>query len=212
MSITQKILEYAGSLFDVVGMSKLDNGDDLLILGLESTAERDLDEFGRMDGELQLYGFKKYFNPLLESLLNFLHKEGFSAEPVGRYGYPRKREVNLKEMAIKTGIGKRGKSTVILHPEYGTRLRFAAITTEAPLSHGSASILPEGDNPVCAGCTQCIDECPVNALEPYFMPDISICLSNTSVITEQNGRLIPCDICLKVCPAKNQVNLSVHPK
>ena len=50
MDIAQRISEYASSLFDVVGASQLPDGDCLLILGLESTPERDLDEFGIEQG------------------------------------------------------------------------------------------------------------------------------------------------------------------
>ena len=34
MSVTQQITDNAGSLFDVVGVSRLSSGDGLLILGL----------------------------------------------------------------------------------------------------------------------------------------------------------------------------------
>ncbi len=88
MIVAEKITEQAGSLFDVVGASRLSGGDNLLILGLESTAERNLDEFGHLDGNFQVYGFEKHVGSKLESVLNFIRGKGFSAEPIGRYGYP----------------------------------------------------------------------------------------------------------------------------
>lgn len=201
MSIAQQITDYASSLFDVVGAVRLSSGTELLVLGLESTPERDLDEFGLLDGDFQIYGFEKHVRPRLESLMNFIHSKGFSAEPLGRYGYPLEGEVSLKEEAIRAGLGKRGKNTIVLHPKYGTRLRFAAITTDAPLKPLIASALTEEENPICNGCSICIDECPVKALEPYRMPDTSICLSNSDIMTEEQGRLILCDICLHMCPS-----------
>lgn len=200
MTVPQQIFEHAGSLFDVVGVSQLSSGDSLLILGLESTPQRNLDEFGHLDGKFQMYGFKKYVGPRLESVLDFIRGKGFSAEPVGRYGYPLKGEVNLKGEAIRAGLGKRGKSTIVLHSKYGTRLRFMAIRTDAPLEPliGLAPI--EEESPVCNGCSICIDACPTKALEPYRMPDISLCLSNITPVTE-DGRSILCDICLHLCPA-----------
>jgi len=133
MASAQQILEYAGSLFDVVGVKRLSSADSLLILGLESTVERDLDEFGYSNGHFQIYGFEKHLRPRLEKLVNFIKNSGFSTRPVGRCGYPLESEVNLKEMAICADIGKRGKNTLVLHPKYGTRLRFAALKTNAPL-------------------------------------------------------------------------------
>ncbi len=203
MSVAQQITEYASSLFDVVGVGHLPGGDSLLILGLESTAERNLDEFGHVDGKFQMYGFEKHVGPRLESLLDFIHSKGFSAEPTGKYGYPLKGEINLKVEAIRAGLGKRGKSTVVLHPKYGPRLRFMAVRTDAPLEPYVASALTEEENPVCNECTVCIDVCPTKALESYRMPDISFCLSNISPVTE-DGRSILCDKCLHLCPSAKE--------
>ncbi|MFC1918871.1 hypothetical protein ACFLUN_00470 [Chloroflexota bacterium] len=200
MSVVQQITNYAGSLFDVVGVSRPVGSAGLLILGLESTPERDLDEFGHVGGGFQMYGFKKHVKPRLESLLGFIRGKGFSAEPVGKYGYPLEGELNLKLEAIRAGLGKRGKSTVVLHPEYGPRLRFMAVRVDTLLEPQVASPLTEDENPVCRGCTICIDVCPTGALEPYRMPDASLCLSNVSPVSE-DGRSILCDKCIHMCPA-----------
>ncbi|MFC2048134.1 hypothetical protein ACFLSK_01735 [Chloroflexota bacterium] len=200
MIVGKEIVEKANSLFDVVGATQLSRDDNLLILGLESTAERNLDEFGHLGGKFQLYGFEKHAWPRLKSLLNFIHGKGFFAETVRRYGYPLKGEINLKKEAIRAGLGKRGKSTVVLHPKYGPRLRFMAVRTDAPLEPVADSTFTEQENPVCNGCSICIDICPTKALEPYCMPDLSLCLSNITPKTEA-GRSILCDECLYLCPA-----------
>ncbi len=200
MSAAQQITDYASSLFDVAGFSQLSNGDSLLILGMESTPQRNLDEFGRVDGKFHLYGFEKHIGPRLESILNFIRGMGFSAEPVGRYGYPLKGESNLKQEAIRAGLGRRGKNTIVLNPTHGSRLRFATIRTKVPLEPTMCSSMTEAENPVCSGCSICIDACPVNALEPYRMPDPSLCLSSSALMPEEEGRLIPCDLCLSLCP------------
>ncbi len=200
-SIAQQIAEYASQLFDVVGSSQLSSTENLLITGLESMPERDLDEFGRINGISQMYGFKKHAKPRLETLLNFIHDKGFTAELVGQYGYPHKGTINLKKEAIFAGLGKRGKSTIVLHPGYGHRLRFMAIKTNAPLEPLIYSAMNEEENPVCSECSICIDACPVKALEPYHMPDPTICLANINIIDKEQGRLALCDLCLSMCPA-----------
>ena len=200
MKVSRQIFEYARSLFDVVGARKLPNGDSLLILGLESTQERNLDEFGHAGGKFQMYGFKKHVGHRLDSLLNYIDGRGFFAKPIGSYGYPLKGEVRLKEAAIRAGLGKRGKSTVVLHPQYGPRLRFSAVRTNAPLEVPADSVLHEEENPICNKCNICIDICPTKALEPYLMPDTSLCLSNITPVTEE-GYSILCDKCLLLCPA-----------
>ena len=201
MNTAQQILDQAKSLFDVAGASRMPGGNALLILGLESSTERDLDEFGRKDGVFQLRGFARHIAPRLEALVNFIQGKGYLAEPIGQYGYPLKGELNLKEAAIRAGLGQRGKSTVVLSPKYGPRLRFMAVKTTAPLESLIGPAQPDVENPVCHGCSVSLDVCPVDALEPCRMPDTSICLSNSSIITEEKGRLTPCDICLHLCPA-----------
>jgi len=199
MANTEQIVEYAGSLFDVAGVFKSADSESILILGLESTPERNLDEFGHIEGRFQMYGFEKHAGPLLESLLGFIQSKGHSAELVGRYGYPLFGEMNLKELAIKLGLGKRGKSTVVLHPKYGPRLRFMAVRTNAPIEPTAVSIPIDEENPACRQCSICIDICPVNVLIPYSMPDTSICLSNVTLI-DKEGRSVLCDLCLLQCP------------
>ena len=88
MTAAQEITNYASSLFDVAGATQLTDGFRLLIVGLESTPERDLDEFRLKVGSCQLSGFERYARPKLESLLNFIRKQSFAAEPVRRCGYP----------------------------------------------------------------------------------------------------------------------------
>ncbi len=201
MTAAREIASYASTLFDVVGATRLAYGNSLLVIGLESTPERDLDEFRRVDRDFRLYGFKRYARPKLESLLRFIHELGFSAELVGQYGYPPRGEINLKEEAVCAGLGKWGKSTLVLHPKYGNRLRFMGIRTDAPLKPPTGSLATREENPICTGCTICLDTCPEKVLEPYRMPETTRCLANIARIPDKGGKLIPCDICLRLCPA-----------
>ncbi len=200
MTIAQEITGYASALFDVAGATQLTDGARLLIVGLESTPERDLDEF-RNRGSFQLSGFERYARPKLESLLSFIRKQGFTAELAGRCGYPLRGEINFKEAAVRAGLGKWGKSTLVLHPKYGNRLRFMALRTDAPLEPQNKGHTIREENPVCDGCTICIDVCPEKVLKPYRMPETTRCLSNIARMASKDGRLIPCDICLRLCPA-----------
>ena len=201
MTLAQRINSYASTLFDVVGASQLTCSAKLLIVGLESTLERDLDEFHRIDGKFRLSGFERHARPKLETLLYFIHKRGLSAELVGRCGYPLEGEIELKEAAVRAGLGRWGKNTIVLHPEYGNRLRFMAIKTDAPLEIPANSQTIRDENPTCTGCSICIDACPEKALKPYGMPETERCLANISRINIENGRLVTCDICLRLCPA-----------
>ena len=70
MIIAQKIIGYARNLFDVDGATQIPDSIRLLIVGLESTPERDLDEFHRVGGKFRLSGFEKHAKPKLEYRLH----------------------------------------------------------------------------------------------------------------------------------------------
>ncbi|MGB2814804.1 MAG: hypothetical protein WBC50_08290 [Dehalococcoidales bacterium] len=197
----REISDFISSLFDVFGIAEHPDHGTLIIVGLESTPERNLDEFGRTDDEIKLFGFEKYMSPLLESAVSFIRNKGHTPELVGRHGYPKREQLNLKELAVQTGIGKRGKNSVVLHDKYGARLRFAAIKVEDSFHLPARPILSEPPNPTCHNCSLCLEACPVDIIEPYRITDVSLCLSQVMIMEEQQGQLTPCDKCLKVCPA-----------
>ena len=91
MTIATDILEKSREVFDVAGMISFGN-KILLVLGLESTTERNLDDFGHVDGNFRLYGFEKHVQHRLDELLLFIYNTGYAAETVGRIGYPLKGE------------------------------------------------------------------------------------------------------------------------
>ncbi|MDD4230731.1 MAG: hypothetical protein PHG45_05025 [Dehalococcoidales bacterium] len=212
MTDEEKILTKAEELFDVCGATLQKDGRTLLVLGLESTEGRNLDEFGHKAGRFIMYGFRNHAAPKLEALINYIHKKGFSAELAGPYGYPLEGGINLKEEAIHARLGKRGKNTVVLHPKFGHRLRFMGIYTSAPIARESRPAgNSETENAICRNCSICIDACPVKALEPYRMVKPDVCLSNISP-QSANGHSVLCDKCLKLCPAGRKARRSSRKK
>ena len=201
MTTEDKILAKASELFDVYGSTLLEDGRTLLIVGLESTPDRNLDEFGHKSGRFIMYGFRTYVTPKLQALVNYIHKKGFSAELAGRHGYPLEGSINLKNEAIRAGLGKRGKNTLVLHPKYGNRLRFMGIYTSANFEGETKTFaIDESENAFCNNCSICIDICPIKALEPYRLIKSDECLSNVSPL-DPNGRSALCDKCVIFCPA-----------
>ncbi len=201
VTLTKQLANFASSLFDAVGISQLSKAEKLLILGLESTTDRNLDEFGYVAGHFRLYGYEKHVSPGIESILNFILGKGFRAEPAGRYGYPLNGQLYLKGEALRAGLGKRGKNTLILHPQFGPRLRLVALLTDAPIAPLWDPVLFEEENPVCNDCSICIDACPEKILEPYQMTDPSRCRSDSDNMLRKEDHLIPCDQCIRLCPA-----------
>ncbi len=199
MAIDRAIIDKAQSLFDVVGVASLSEGS-LLILGLLTTPQRDLDDFYRdKPGDFRLRGFETHAMPGLEALIRFIQERGVAVELWGRCGYPRGDDLNLKQQAVIAGLGSWGKNSLVIHPEFGPWLRFMGMKVKTSLTPTGPGFDAHEENPLCEGCTACIDACPLGILEPYYLREISKCRASISLFPEM-GRLEACDCCLAACP------------
>ncbi len=200
MSTSERVLNEARKLFDAAGIVII-NGDSILIVGLETSPERDLDNFIRdKDRVFIIRGFEIHLQPLLDSLVDYIHGLGLSVEVPGHCGYPRGDELNLKRLAVAAGLGGWGKNAMLLHPRFGPRLRLAALRITGAAMNGTGPGLDWFEqNPSCQECTACIDACPVGVLEPYYLGDTRACRASTAWSPEP-GKVECCDLCWKVCP------------
>ncbi len=133
------------------------------------------------------------------------------ADEMGRmgyrvYGHPK--NISRKILGRLAGFGPWGKSSLIIHPEYGPRMRLAAFLTDAVLDYDRPA---EGDP--CGDCTACIDACPTGAIEPYRI-NAKDCLIDHMVTGEapypdllerecpelRPGIRIMCRRCQEACP------------
>jgi len=203
MSAGDEIIAYARSLFEVVGVARDPSTQDtILVLGLVTTPERDLDDFvlQEMKGSRELFwrGFIRYAKPKLDALLEFIRKQGFSAELVGKLGYSPSGKPNLKHLAVAAGLGRQGKNTLVINPRFGPWLRFMAIRINAPLALTGSGVYAKEENPDCKSCQRCIEACPAGILQPYRLRDTDRCLA--AISGERRGELAICDKCVVVCP------------
>ena len=203
MSAGDEILAYARSLFDVVGVARDPaTKDTILVLGLVTTPERDLDDFTiqkAKDGKESFWrGFIRYAKPKLDALLEFMRKQGYSAELVGKLGYSPSGKPNLKHLAVAAGLGRQGKNTLVINPRFGPWLRFMAVRTNAPLALTGPGVYAKEENPDCKSCQRCIEACPVGILQPYHLVDTDRCLA--AITGERATELAICDKCVVVCP------------
>ncbi len=203
MSVGDEIVAFARALFDSVGVaSDPSTKDTILVLGLVTTPERDLDDFvldKPKDGTESFWrGFIRYAKPKLDALLEYIRKEGYSAELVGKLGYSPSGKPNLKHLAVAAGLGRQGKNTLVINTSYGPWLRLMAIRTNAPLSFTGTGVYAKEENPDCEACQGCVDACPVKVLEPYRLLTSDRCLA--AVTGGRLGQLAICDRCVIVCP------------
>jgi len=190
----RKIVEYTRSLFDAVGVV-----NNFLILGLESRVERNLDTFIWNGKDWKFPGFYQYFTPKTRSVIQRIREKGFRAQQI-RYS-----KLNIKELAVKAGLGKWGKNSLVIHPEFGPWLRFVAIETDAPLPQAPPIRNSRLVFPGCENCNRCLKACPVNGLlKPFRLKPKEKCLAYIQLtipptISPTATVLRRCDKCLTAC-------------
>ncbi len=126
---------------------------------------------------------------------------------VGDYGYrvfTDSAPVLEKELALKAGLGWRGKHSNLLQREHGSWFFLGEIYTDLKLHL---------DQPVqghCGDCRSCIDKCPTQAIVVPYVVDARRCISyltieHHSAIAEEfraaiGNRIYGCDDCQLYCP------------
>lgn len=105
--------------------------------------------------------------------------------------------LSMKHVAVACGVGRIGKSSLLINPEYGNRLTLGAILTNT---------LFESD-PFCKDvciptCTKCIDACPVSAIQDKFVVQQK-CRLNTYGSTARGFDTVDCNKCRSVCPMRD---------
>jgi epoxyqueuosine reductase len=145
--------------------------------------------------------YHKVLRTRLQSLATRIEGE------VGSFGYRVATDsapVLEVELARKSGIGWRGKHTLLLSQDAGSMFFLGEILTDLPLPV---------DAPVverCGTCARCIDICPTRAITGPYQLDARRCISYLTIehpgpIPEDlrplmGNRVYGCDDCQLVCP------------
>jgi epoxyqueuosine reductase len=135
-----------------------------------------------------------------------IQEKGFKAYPIpaSQTIDDRKLEgaISHKLSAHLSGLGWIGKSCLLITPNYGPRVRFSTILTDAPLDAGKPLINKCGD------CSDCVEICPPGAFtgaafNPSEPRDIRfrahLCRDYTQRRAQQLGEGL-CGLCVYVCP------------
>ena len=70
-------------------------------------------------------------------------------------------EFSHRHAAVAAGLGEIGYNRLVITPQFGNRIRFCSIITEAPFSPDP---MYEGPT-LCYKCKKCINACPGNCLD-----------------------------------------------
>ncbi|MCP4757680.1 MAG: epoxyqueuosine reductase [Proteobacteria bacterium] len=129
----------------------------------------------------------------------WLANRGWDALPV-----PASMPYNLKKLqgvishklpAHLAGLGWIGKNCLLLSREFGPRVRFATVLTDAPLAEGTKK------DKKCGKCRVCIDACPVGAFtDVEFSPTDDVDVRFDTAKCSEYRSKHPCGLCVSTCP------------
>ena len=131
-----------------------------------------------------------------------------------------------KMIALRAGIGWIGRNNLLVHPEFGSKIRLATILTNMPfktdnppfsksphppfVKGGQGGIIEGMDGLLggenCRSCRKCIEICPVSAIgETHKEWNKAACLEKLKYFAKAHnvGQYI-CGLCVKVCQPEKQ--------
>ena len=140
----------------------------------------------------QLNQYAKWINTLV-SEIDFKYRAFTDSAPILEI-----------ELAKNSGLGWRGKNTLLLHKQQGSLYFLGEIFTNLPL------IIDSATSSHCGSCNKCLTACPTNAFpEPYIL-DATRCISYLTIENKgsipiefrklMGNRVYGCDDCQLVCP------------
>jgi Pyruvate/2-oxoacid:ferredoxin oxidoreductase delta subunit len=172
-----------------------------IVLVIEMSKER-MDLAPNRDTAVMVHETYNALGQVSNKIADWLRAYGYAAHA----GHPLGGMALYPPMAQAAGLGWRGISGLVITPEYGPRVRLAAVFTEIenlPVYKGDehAWVLE-----FCNHCRICVRECPPDAF--FEKPNYH---NNGLVTVLDNRKCFPyfatnhgCSICIKVCPFNQQ--------
>jgi epoxyqueuosine reductase len=147
---------------------------------------------------------RDYHKVLRQRLQQLAERLAAAVGPFGHRVFTDSAPVLEVELAQRSGIGWRGKHTLVLSREAGSMFFLGEIYVDLPLP------LTEATSAHCGSCSACIDVCPTQAIVAPYRVDARRCISYLTI--EHDGaipvelrplmgnRIYGCDDCQLVCP------------
>jgi epoxyqueuosine reductase QueG len=134
-------------------------------------------------------------------LTNIIQTYGYNAIPIPAsqlvdWGGTTSGHISHRKIAQRAGHGWFGRSGLIVHPDYGARVRYASIFTDAPLPISKPYLSD------CGECQLCIAACPAGAIAECGV-DIKKCFEQLKQFAKHlGGTQYICGLCIKACPGE----------
>ena len=147
---------------------------------------------------------RDYHKVMRQRLQQLAHKLQEAVGPVGHRVFTDSAPVLEAELAVKSGLGWRGKHTLVLQRDAGSFFFLGEIFVDMALTPNE----PVSDH--CGSCSACISACPTQAIVAPYQLDARRCISYLTI--EHDGPIPPelrplvgnriygCDDCQLVCP------------
>jgi epoxyqueuosine reductase len=147
---------------------------------------------------------RDYHKVLRARLQKLCDRVAAEVGPFGHRVFTDSAPVMEVELAAKSGLGWRGKHTLLLNREAGSWFFLGEIYTDLPLPVDP----PQAEH--CGSCRRCIDVCPTQAIVGPYQLDARRCISYLTIehpgdIPEalrpfMGNRIYGCDDCQLACP------------
>lgn len=172
-----------------------------IVLTMEMSKAR-MDLAPNPDTAVMVHETYNQLGVVANKIADWLREQGYAAHA----GHPLGGLTLYPPMAQAAGLGWRGINGLVITPEFGPRVRLAAVFTEIenlPVYEGNehAWVLD-----FCESCKRCILDCPPDAF--YETP---IEHENGLVTVLDNAKCFPyfakyhgCSVCIKICPFNQQ--------
>jgi epoxyqueuosine reductase len=151
------------------------------------------------------YAYGQDYHHVIKSKLKDLSE--FIQEQIGEVNgraFVDSAPVMERSWAEKSGLGWKGKHSLVLQKQQGSFFFLAELILDVELEYDT----PTTDH--CGTCTKCIDACPTEAILPNNTVDGSKCISYLTIELKDNipngfknqmdNWMFGCDICHDVCP------------
>lgn len=108
-----------------------------------------------------------------------------------------KGHISHKSLAKAAGLGFIGRSGLLIHPQYGARVRYCSLLTDLSF---------EPDQKVeqsCGECFKCVKACPAQAISKDGV-DLTRCLEQLKEFSKIRGiGQYICGVCVRICDGRD---------
>lgn len=171
---------------------------------------------------LSRYALGRDYHKLLRNRLQKLaDRIGAEIGPFGHRVFTDSAPVLEVALADKSGLGWRGKHTLLLSRDAGSYFFLGELFVALPLPLSRGQVAPATVEPAknhCGRCRACLDACPTGAIVAPYQLDARRCISYLTIehrgaIPEDlrpllGNRIYGCDDCQLVCPWNRRAPLT----